>query len=126
MERLIAALLLPIAEAFAYDQLEEDDRHALNAKRIKEGLKPIKEPTLLGMVGGILLVFLFCGLVAGIVGGIGAMLVDLLFLSNSFGYVAQWGIAAFLVGLIGFGLMSAIGDFVVWTGKRKAARNDRK
>ena len=103
---------------FFRDPIADEDRRALNAERAKEGLEPIRDPTflrayiaswiaLLRALPGLLV---FGGLALAIVGGVGAVAIDLLFLSKSFGMVAQWGLGAFVVGFSGLGLAFSVSD----------------
>jgi hypothetical protein len=67
--------------------------------------------------------FLILALVAGIMGGIGAVAIDLMFLSHSIGQVAQWGCGALVLGLCGLGLMNfaseGIASWQAWRAKRQ-------
>jgi small-conductance mechanosensitive channel len=114
------------AKNFFNDPLAEQDLRELNAQRVADGLDPIRDPTLLETIGAFILVYSVSGLFLAIVGGIGAIVVDLLFLSRSFGQIAQLGLAASLAGFLGLVLFFSVSDWLTnWKAKRKAARDAR-
>jgi hypothetical protein len=113
------------ARSFFKDPIADEDRRELNEQRKKDGLEPIRDLTVPEMLAGYALVLVISALVVGIVGGIAAVAIDLLFLSKSLGLVAQWGIASLVIGVLGFALMSLVGDIAAWSAKRKARRRIR-
>jgi hypothetical protein len=66
---------------------------------------------------------LFGGLVIGFFGGIGAVVADLLFLSKSFGLIAQWGLGAAVASFLLFGMTLSTFD---WLGNLKSVREERR
>jgi hypothetical protein len=113
------------AKSFLKDAIADEDRRELNEQRRKDGLEPIRDPTVVEDLLGFIFLLLIFALVIGIVGGIAAIAIDLLFLSKSFGMVAQVGTASAVVGFLGFGLISMIGDLAAWNAKQKARRRAR-
>jgi hypothetical protein len=110
------------AKSFPRDPIADEELRELNRQRKKDGLEPIRDPTFWETLAGYVLVLVFTALVLGMVGGIVAVAIDLLFLSKTLGPVAQLGIASAVVGFFGFGLIGLIGDMAAWSAKRKARR----
>jgi hypothetical protein len=124
---ILAAGVHSTSKAFLQDPLNEFDRRELNAQRVAEGLDPIREPTLVETIGGLFLIYVISGLFLAIIGGICAVIIDLLFLSKALGHIAQLGLAAFVVGFVGLGFLLSVSDWLNnWKSKRKAARDVRR
>jgi nitrate/nitrite transporter NarK len=111
------------SKEFFRDPLIEHERREVNAQRLRDGLAPIRDPTFLELVAGYLLVLLFGGLVVGFFGGICAVGADVLFLSKSFGLIAQWGLAAAVASFLLFGMTLSTFD---WLGNLKSSREEKR
>jgi hypothetical protein len=111
------------SKQFFRDPVVEEERRELNTQRVRDGLEPIRDPTFVDLVAGYLLALLFGGLIVGFLGGIGAVVVDVLFLSKSFGPVAQWGLAAAAGSFMLFGLTLSTFD---WLGNLKSRREEKR
>lgn len=124
---LVAAALHGAAKRFLQDPLDDHDRRELNAERAKDGLEPIRESTIWDLIAGLFLFLVIGGAFMGIVGGVCAVVADLVFFSKSFGVVAQWGAGAFVASFLGLGLMLSLNDWKLdWRARREAARKADK
>jgi hypothetical protein len=109
------------SKQFFRDPAIEQQRRELNAQRVRHGLAPIRDPTILELVAGYLVALLFAALIIGFFGGIGAAIADELFLSQSFGPLAQWGLGAAVGSLVLLGIALLTFD---WLSYLKSIRSE--